>query len=107
MAYDERRQNGEGGKLQKVGAMWKPKPGGKSCGTGSVTVKGWKQRFVVLKNHRKKEGSNEPDWVLMTSNEPEADNYQARDGQQRNGQRRDRDDDDRRQPPPDHDDIPF
>lgn len=101
MAYDARRQgNSSGSKLAKVGAMWKPKPGGKSCGTGSVTIKGWKQRFVVLKNNRKKEGSNEPDWMLMSSNEPEADSYEA----QPRGARSERDDD-RRQPP--DDDIPF
>lgn len=104
MAYEERRQNGNGnggGKLVKVGAMWKPKPGGKSCGSGSVTIKGWKQRFVVLKNTRK-ERPNEPDWILMSSDQPEADTFRVG-GSNSQPARRDED----REEPPAHDDIPF
>jgi hypothetical protein len=68
----------EGGRLRKVGAIWKPKPGAKSKGSGSVTVNGLRQRFVILVNDRKAEGSRDPDYVLMSSDEPEADTY-ARD----------------------------
>jgi hypothetical protein len=71
-------QNSRGGQLRKVGAMWKPKPGAKSLGTGSLTINGLRQRFVVLPNTRKKDGSNEPDYQLMSSDEPEADAYAQR-----------------------------
>ncbi len=98
MGYDTRGSNGRGnGKLKKVGAMWRPKPGGKSCGSGSFELKGWKQRFVVLKNTRKVDGSREPDWFLMSGDEPEPNVRDQRSGDDRRDER----DDDRR------DDVPF
>jgi hypothetical protein len=68
-------------RLRRVGALWRPKPGAKSKGSGSVTVNGLRQRFVVLPNDRKTEGSRDPDYVLMSSEEPEVDEY-ARERQQ-------------------------
>ena len=58
--------------------LWKPKPGARSFGTGNLTVNGLRQWFVVLRNDRKTEGSKEPDYVLMSGDEPEVDEY-ARD----------------------------
>ena len=66
------------GALRRVGALWKPKPGAKSLGSGSITVNGLRQRFVILKNDRKKDGSSEPDYALMSGDEPEVDDYARR-----------------------------
>lgn len=68
------------GKLRRVGAIWKPRAGGKSLGSGTVTINGLRQRFVILKNDRKVDGSRDPDYVLLSSDAPEADEY-ARDQQ--------------------------
>lgn len=65
------------GKLRKVGALWKPREGAKSKGSGSVTINGMRQRFVVLVNDHKTPGSKEPDYSLMSSDEPEVDEYAA------------------------------
>ncbi len=70
------------GKLRRVGALWKPRQGGKSKGSGSITVNGLRQRFVILPNERKTEGSKEPDYLLMSSDEPEVDNYGSRKSRQ-------------------------
>ena len=70
MSDDQQR-----GPLRRVGALWKPKPGAKSLGSGSITVNGLRQRFVILKNDRKKAGSSDPDYVLMSGDEPEVDQY--------------------------------
>jgi hypothetical protein len=64
------------GRLRRVGALWKPKPGAKSFGTGELTINGYKQRFVVLRNDHKAEGSRQPDYVLLSSDDPEPDDYQ-------------------------------
>jgi hypothetical protein len=64
--------------LHRVGALWRPRPGSKSLGSGTITVNGLKQRFVVLRNDRKKEGSSEPDYLLMSGDEPEIDSYTSR-----------------------------
>jgi hypothetical protein len=61
-------------KMRKVGAFWDPKPNAKSKGSGSVTVNGLRQRFVMLQNDRKK-NPKEPDYILMSSDEPEVDPY--------------------------------
>lgn len=63
------------GRLRPIGALWKPKPGAKSLGAGRVTVNGMRQRFVLLPNDRKTDGSNEPDYVLLSSADPEVDTY--------------------------------
>ena len=68
----------ENGRLHRVGALWKPKPGARSLGTGNLTVNGLRQWFVVLRNDRKTEGSKEPDYVLMSGDAPVVDEY-ARD----------------------------
>lgn len=65
----------ERGKLRRVGSLWKPKPGGKSLGSGSLSINGFRQRFIVLKNDNKTPDSNQPDYVLMSSDEPEVDSY--------------------------------
>jgi hypothetical protein len=72
------RQSGNGGRLRKIGAMWAPKPGAKSLGSGSVTINGMRQRFVVFRNDRKTAGSSEPDYTLLSGDEPEADTYAQR-----------------------------
>lgn len=64
-----------GNKLRRVGSLWKPKPGAKSLGSGTMTIKGWRQRFVILRNDRKTEGSKDPDYVLLSSDEPVEDSY--------------------------------
>jgi hypothetical protein len=64
-----------GQQLRDVGAMWKPKPEAKSEGSGSVTIGGMKQWFVVVKNKHRIDGSNQPDFKLISSKEPEEDTY--------------------------------
>lgn len=63
------------GRLRRVGVLWKPKPGAKSLGSGSMTINGLRQRFLVLRNDRKTDGSSQPDYVLVSSDEPEVDEY--------------------------------
>ncbi len=63
--------------LRKVGALWKPRPGSKSLGSGQMTIAGQRLRFVVLKNDRKAKDT-EPDYVLMSSSDPEPDTYAHR-----------------------------
>ncbi len=70
--------NQQRGNLRRVGALWKPKPGGKSLGSGSITINGSRQRFVILRNDRKR-GDRDPDYLLMSGDAPEADMY-AREG---------------------------
>jgi hypothetical protein len=42
-----------------------------------VTINGLRQRFVVLKNDRKKPGTSQPDYVLLSVDAPEVDAYRA------------------------------
>jgi hypothetical protein len=63
------------GRLRRVGALWKPKPDAKCLGTGELTINGYKQRFIVLRNDRKT-GSRQPDYVLMSADQPERDTYE-------------------------------
>jgi hypothetical protein len=42
-----------------------------------VTINGLRQRFVVLKNDRKKPGTSQPDYVLLSADAPEVDTYRA------------------------------
>jgi hypothetical protein len=63
--------NDEKPKLRKLGGIWKPKPGAKSKGSGSITVGDLKQRFVILENRDKEPGSQQPDYVLMSSDDIE------------------------------------
>lgn len=65
------------GRLRRVGALWKPKPGAKSLGTGELTINGFRQRFVVFRNDRKQDGSRQPDYVLLSGDEPEPDDYDS------------------------------
>ena len=65
----------EKSELRKVGALWKPKPGAKSHGSGSVTIGDQRQRFVILTNRDKGTNANAPDYVLMSSEAPEVDPY--------------------------------
>ena len=62
------------GKLRRVGSLWKPRPGSKSKGSGVVTVKGWQQRFFIMPNDRKR-GEKDPDYTLLSGDEPEVDSY--------------------------------
>lgn len=61
-----------------VGAIWKPQAGSTALGSGSVTINGLKQRFVILKNDRKQAGSNAPDYLLKSADEPTVDEYAQR-----------------------------
>jgi hypothetical protein len=49
-------------RLRRVGALWKPEAGREEQGQRHVTVNGLRQRFVVLPNDRKTEGSRDPDY---------------------------------------------
>lgn len=62
-------------KSQKIGAAWNPRTPGKAMCSGSVTVRGWKQRFSLFPNTDKTEGSKQPDYVLVSWDEPEEDSY--------------------------------
>jgi hypothetical protein len=90
------------GTLRRVGAIWKPKPGAKSLGSGELSIDGMKQPFIVLKNDRKKVGSKQPDYLLVSSDAPVEDAY-ARDRYATPP----RDDAPEREPLTDDDDIPF
>jgi hypothetical protein len=63
--------------LRRVGSLWKAKPGQRSKGSGSITINGLRQRFIVLPNDRK-QNESQPDYVLMSSDEPEVDEYARR-----------------------------
>lgn len=78
--------------MRKVGVLWKPREGAKSLGSGSLTVNGMKQKFVILEN-RYKQGPNDPDFVLMSGHPPEPDVYAEREaGRASDAGRRVRDD---------------
>jgi hypothetical protein len=66
------------GHMRRVGVLWKPREGAKSLGSGSVTVNGLRQRFVILRNDKKREGSSQPDYVLLSADPPEVDEYEHR-----------------------------
>jgi len=70
------------GELRKIGAMWKPREGAKSAGSGIVTISGMKQKFVLLKNNFK-EKESQPDYVLMSGDEPETDEWQTKFAEQK------------------------
>lgn len=55
--------------LKQVGAIWKPKPGGKSKGTGKFELNGLEQRFFIMPNKRKNK-ENQPDYVMLSSDPP-------------------------------------
>ena len=74
----EQQQAGARGQLRKIGGMWKPKPGAKSLGSGSISIGGLKQKFVVLPNRDKAEGSKQPDYILMAGDPPEPDAFTQR-----------------------------
>lgn len=79
---------GERGNLKQVGAIWKPRdPSGKSKGTGEVSINGFKQKFFILPNDRKKAGSKQPDYKLLSSDPPERDD-RSEAGESRQDQRR-------------------
>jgi hypothetical protein len=63
--------------LRRVGALWKPRAGATSLGSGRITIAGQRQRFVVLRNAQKSKATD-PDFVLMSSDNPEPDPYAER-----------------------------
>ena len=65
-------------KLHRVGALWKGKEGSKARASGTMTVAGMKQSFAVFVNEKKRPGSNQPDYVLLSREEPETDEYVQR-----------------------------
>lgn len=71
--------------LRRVGAIWKPRTAAspRTRGTGTLTINGLKQRFLVLQNDRKT-SDRDPDFVLVTDSEPETDGY-AREAHQDDG----------------------
>ena len=71
----DEQQGRDRGRLRRVGSMWAPRAGARSLGSGSVTINGLRQRFVVLKNDKRQEGSRQPDYLLMSGDEPEVDQY--------------------------------
>jgi len=60
--------------LKRIGAAWKGKPGSKALLTGSITVAGKKQRWMLFKNDKKTE-EREPDYVILSGQEPEVDDF--------------------------------
>lgn len=58
---------------QTIGAAWNPRNPGKAICSGTVTVNGWKQRFSLFPNDKKAEGSRQPDYRLVSWDEPERD----------------------------------
>ena len=64
------------GRLRRVGAMWQ-NPGSKTLGSGTVTVNGLRQRFAIFRNDRK-QSDRDPDFVLLSSDEPTVDTYAER-----------------------------
>jgi hypothetical protein len=43
-----------------------------------VTINGLKQSFLVLRNDRKTPGSKQPDYALVSGEDPRADDYTRR-----------------------------
>ncbi len=74
---DHKPTKSESEPLHKVGVMWKPKPGAKSLAMGFLTINGLKQHFLVLHN-RYKSKDTDPDYTLMSSHDPEVDQYATR-----------------------------
>ncbi len=56
--------------LRRVGAIWKPRDGSRSLGSGVITVGGLRQRFLIFENDRR-ESDQSPDFVILASKEPE------------------------------------
>ena len=69
-------------KWRNVGAIWKPKPNARSEGSGELTLNGMTQKFVLLKNNFK-EKESQPDYVLMSGDEPETDEWQTKFAEQK------------------------
>jgi hypothetical protein len=75
--------------LKRIGAAWKGKPESKALLTGTITIDGKRQRWLLFKNDKKQgSSSSEPDYVILSGTEPEVDEY-AHSGSQK------------RTPPPD------
>ena len=49
--------------LKRIGALWRPKPGGKAALSGTLSLLGEDLRIVVLKNEQKK-NERDPDYIL-------------------------------------------
>lgn len=49
--------------LKRIGALWRPKEGGKAALSGVLTFLGEDVRIVVLKNQQKK-NPRDPDYIL-------------------------------------------
>ena len=60
--------------LKRIGAAWKGKPNSKALLTGAITVAGKKQRWMLFKNDKKTE-DREPDYVILSGQEPEVDDF--------------------------------
>lgn len=50
--------------LEKIGALWKGKPGSKAVLSGSIEVGGKKYRALIFKNDDKE--GKQPDYRIMT-----------------------------------------
>lgn len=71
-------ENNERPKFRKVGALWKPRPGAKSLGSGMMTINGWQQRFIIVRNTKKQPDSKQPDYDLLAADPPTPDEYAQR-----------------------------
>ena len=60
--------------LRRVGVAWRSRPGLTAIASGNVVINGLKQTFVVLRNSRKLKDTD-PDFVLLSSDEPTVDPY--------------------------------
>ena len=56
--------------LRRIGALWRPREGGKAALSGVISFLGEDLRVVVLKNEQKK-GPRDPDYILHRSLEDE------------------------------------
>jgi hypothetical protein len=78
VSYNFGMEQSDRPRFTKVGALWKPKPGAKSLGSGTITVDGMQQRFIIVRNDRKKPDSKEPDYTLLASEPATPDEYVQR-----------------------------
>jgi hypothetical protein len=59
--------------LKRIGALWRPKPGGKAALSGTIDLLGDSLRVVVLKNERKR-NERDPDYILHRALDDQGDN---------------------------------
>jgi hypothetical protein len=81
---DSRTHGSEGRlPLRKVGVAWRPRSGSKALMSGSITINRLKQKFWIFKNTRKVQGSTDPDFHILASEDPQVDEFAKREGRTR------------------------